>query len=282
VTRRSRFLGIGIGAVLLIVIAAAVAHVVGAGKPATAHRSAAPLAGTPSARATRATTGAETPRPSGRPSPSWESATFGRSVQGRPLVVWHLAAPGAALRVLVVGCIHGNEPAGINVVHMVLRSASAPGIELWAVPDLNPDGVAAGRRQNADRVDLNRNFPFDWQPLGRPGDQQYSGPFALSEPESRSMYALMLRIRPQVSVWFHQPLAVVDRSGGSAILEQRFAVAAGLPLEQLPRYPGSAVGWENHQFANATAFVVELPAAPAQALYRRLASAVLQLAALVR
>lgn len=117
-------------------------------------------------------------------------------------------------------------------------------------------------RQNARGIDLNRNVPLRWRALGRPGDQQYSGPHALSEPESRAAYRLILRIRPRVTIWFHQPLGVTDQSGGDARIERRFAALSGLPLRRLARYPGSAASWQNHRLRATTAFVVELPRGP--------------------
>jgi protein MpaA len=180
-------------------------------------------------------------------------------VLGRPIYVTELGDRRSARRLLVVGCIHGDEAAGIAVARAVER-APARGEDVWVVDDLNPDGRASHTRQNAHRVDLNRNFPAGWRPLGVPGDQQYSGPAPLSEPEARIARSLVTRLRPAVAVWFHQPLGVVDQSGGDRGVELRFARLLGLPLRRLPRYPGSAVGWENHVVPRGTAFVVELPA----------------------
>jgi protein MpaA len=132
--------------------------------------------------------------------------------------------------------------------------------QLVVIPDLNPDGRAAGTRQNARGVDLNRNFPWRWQPIGAPGSLFYSGPRALSEPESRFAHSVIRRTHPSVGIWFHQHENLVDRSGGSVVIEHRYARLVGLPLRKLPRYPGSATGWENHRIKNGTAFVVELPA----------------------
>src|SRR5207253_466 len=193
------------------------------------------------------------------PAPRVQSVVLGRSVQGRPIRAFEVGDPASPRRVLVVGCIHGNEPAGIAIADALAQGPAALGVVLWIVPDLNPDGVAADTRQNADRVDLNRNFPEHWRPIGHPGDQQYSGPHALSEPESRIADALIERVRPAVSIWFHQPLDVVDQSGGDPGVERRFAALSGLPLRRLTRYPGSAVGWQDQTLPGTTAFVVELP-----------------------
>jgi protein MpaA len=187
--------------------------------------------------------------------------------------------PRARRAVLVVGCIHGNEQAGIAVATLLARGTITSGTALWIVPVLNPDGVAADTRQNGDGVDLNRNFPYRWRPLGSRGNLQYSGPRALSEPEARAARRLILRVRPKISIWFHQPLGLVDLSGGNPAVERRFAHSAGLRTLQLLRYPGSAVGWENRLFPGTTAFVVELPPGPLTATSTtRYAAAVLHLA----
>jgi murein peptide amidase A len=204
---------------------------------------------------------------------------LGRSVQGRPIRALVASSAQAGPVVLVVGAIHGNETAGVAVVGRLRAMAPPRGVQLWSVANLNPDGTHAGTRQNADGVDLNRNFPFRWQPIGVRGDQQYSGSHASSEPESRIAQRLISKLRPRVTIWFHQPLGVVDESGGDPQIERYFAHKAMLPLRRLTRYPGSAAGWQNHSLAQTTAFVVELTSgALTGAQVNRLANAVRDLA----
>jgi protein MpaA len=183
---------------------------------------------------------------------------LGHSVGGRAIVAYELGDPASTRRVIVVGCVHGNEPAGIAVTSaLVKQHISLRGVDLWIVPSFNPDGQAAGTRGNARGVDLNRNFPSRWQPLT---GVYYSGTRSLSEPESRIAFALLRRLHPAISIWFHQHLDVVDVSGGDSALERRFAKLVGLPTAVLVREPGSIVTWENHTFPHGSAFVVELPA----------------------
>jgi protein MpaA len=184
---------------------------------------------------------------------------LGRSVERRQIGAQELGEPLAGRRVLVVGCIHGDERAGISVARSLDAMSPPRGVDLWVLDDLNPDGAAADTRQNARGVDLNRNFPYGWRLAGQPGDQQYPGPHPLSEPEARIAYRLILRLRPQITIFFHQPLGLVDESGGDPRIERRFAQLSSLPLRRLTRYPGSAVGWQNHRLPTSTAFVVELP-----------------------
>lgn len=204
-----------------------------------------------------------------------ERTVIGHSVRGRPIVATLSGDPMAPERVLVIGCVHGNEPAGMRVARRLIASAPLRDAAIWVVPSLNPDGVAAGTRGNAHGVDLNRNFPFDWQPLG---GLEYSGTHPLSEPESRTAQRLILRVKPDLTIWFHQPLDLVDRSGGDPMIESRFSQLVGLPLVRLSRYPGSASSWQNHALPNSTAFVVELPSVVHGDLVRHATSAVLTLA----
>jgi protein MpaA len=195
------------------------------------------------------------------PPPVRVAAVFGRSRRGRPLRVLRLGAPDARRRVLVVGCIHGDERAGRSVVGALARAAVPRGVALWLVATANPDGEAAGTRQNAGGVDLNRNFPRRWRPTGPPGSVYYSGPHARSEPETRALGRLIARIHPTAGVWYHQHRRLVYRQGGAhSRLIRRYGRLVGLPVRPSPRLPGTAIRWENATVRGGTAWVVELPA----------------------
>jgi protein MpaA len=179
---------------------------------------------------------------------------LGRSWQGRAIEAYEVGNP-AGTPVLVVGCIHGDETGGMAVARG-LEHLAPRDLDLWIVPDLNPDGVAAGTRRNAHGVDLNRNFPWHWRPLG---GVYASGPRPLSEREARIARALITRLRPHLTIWFHQHLDLVWASGGTRTLERAFAQVSGLPYRPRPQLAGSAVSWQNAELHGTTAFAAELP-----------------------
>ena len=66
-------------------------------------------------------------------------SVLGRSVEGRPIHVTRIGDPGAPVKVLVVGAIHGNEPAGMTVTALLRRRPPAlDGVELWVIHDDQP------------------------------------------------------------------------------------------------------------------------------------------------
>jgi hypothetical protein len=110
--------------------------------------------------------------------------TVGRSAGGRPIRVKQVGNPTLPGRVLVFGCIHGDECAARGI-EPESNGCPDPDSSLFIVPNLDPDGRAAGTRLNGRDVDLNRNFAAAWRPIGQRGDLQYSGPRPFSEPETR-------------------------------------------------------------------------------------------------
>jgi murein peptide amidase A len=187
---------------------------------------------------------------------------IGHSVQGRAIRPVVLGDPGAARRMLVVGCIHGNEPAGMAITRQLVAAGAPPGTEIVVVQALNPDECGRNARGNAHGVDLNRNFPSNWARIGREGAYQYSGPRPLSEPESRYAVSLIEALRPQITIWFHQHEDVVRAWGGSVATARRFAALAHFPYRSIEWPYGTASNWQNHKFPGTASFVVELPAGP--------------------
>lgn len=174
------------------------------------------------------------------PTPNAEAtvSTLATSVEGRPIEVVTLG-DGPEV-VLVVGGIHGNEAAGIPLVRRLVEEAQRQptllvGRTLIAVPELNPDGVAANERFNANGVDLNRNWPA----ANRHDDSARSGPTPLSEPESAALAKLIDRARPSRILTIHQPLACVDWDGPASALARAMADASDLPAKRLGGRPGS-------------------------------------------
>src|SRR4029453_8504185 len=203
-----------------------------------------------------------------------ERALRGESFQGRPIRVFHRGDPDE-IRVLVVGCIHGDECAGVRIAKRLRTGRPRSFLDLWILPTLNPDGRAAHTRQNARGVDLNRNFPYRWRrgPRGR----YYPGRRPASESETRIAMGLIRRIEPDITIWFHQPLALVDAAGDLPI-ERRYARLGGLPIVPLDRLSGTATSWQKHVLRGTEAFVVELPGGtPAPRRPRRFANAVYRL-----
>jgi hypothetical protein len=182
----------------------------------------------------------------------------GHSSLGRPIVAVERGDPAAAERVLVVGCIHGTECAGMRVVRRLRTMPLPSGIDLWLVPDVDPDGLALGTRLNGRGVDLNRNFAAGWRAGGRPGDLQYPGRRPFSEPEARAARRLIEQIRPAVTVWYHQHMNLVWAWGPSRTAGLAYARASGMRFAPMPWLAGTAPHWQNSRLRERS-FVVELP-----------------------
>jgi protein MpaA len=180
---------------------------------------------------------------------------LGRSWEGRPIEVVHVRGEGP--RILVVGCIHGNECEGMEVTRLLARRT--PNADLWLVHQLNPDGYARRSRFNARGVDLNRDF------------------LAATQRETRIARKLILRLEPDLTIWFHQPQAVVRAWGPSRAVARRYARLAGETYRTWEWPPGSASRWQNGM--GGLSFVVELgPGELDDAVARRHADAIVRIA----
>jgi protein MpaA len=180
----------------------------------------------------------------------------GRSVQGRPIMT-QVLGQGAAT-ILIMATIHGNEPAGTPLVqelaeHLRANPELLEGRRVVLMPLANPDGLAAGSRENIRGVDLNRNFEADNRV-----NNGTNGLRALSEPEARAVKAVIDRYKPDRIVSIHQPLNCIDYDGPGRALAARLAQYCELPVKKLGARPGSLGSYTGEGLGIPT-ITLELP-----------------------
>ena len=189
-----------------------------------------------------------------------ERRVIGTSIQGRPLEAIRMGDP-KGVTVVVIGVIHGNEEAGLLITDELVNMQVPKGVNLWVIPSMNPDGTVLNRRGNANRVDLNRNFPYGWARLGQPGSWQYSGPNRASEPETKAIVSFLREIKPALGLWYHQDLNIISPGVGfEGEIRARYGAITGLPMKRITggTYTGVAATWQKRGLKNSMAFVVEL------------------------
>ena len=197
--------------------------------------------------------------------PELREVVIGTSYLGRPIVALQIQ-DSPHRPVIAIGSIHGDESMGLEVVERLRNSPDIPeGLNLWIIPTVNPDGLAASVRGNARGVDLNRNFATDdWRFVGQ-GSEKYSGEAAASEVETRAVQQFVLEQQPLLVVWWHQFGYYVDeqRTVANFDLIRRFSELTGLPITDVgcgsTPCVGNATVFINSNIEGASSFVVELP-----------------------
>lgn len=78
------------------------------------------------------------------------------------LPFWRLQVPHRGrlhTRLCLASGIHGDEPAGTEALLRLIENQEFPhGVAIDCFPCMNPAGAAAGRREDAEGIDLNRQF----------------------------------------------------------------------------------------------------------------------------
>jgi protein MpaA len=199
-----------------------------------------------------------------------DTIAVGTSVEGRAIEAVHRPDPDGdpsdAATVVVIGAIHGDENDGIAIVDRLHDLPLPDDVELYLLDSMNPDGVAADTRHNANGVDLNRNFPYRWGPIAEPGNWEYAGTGPASEPETQAMVEFLGGLRPDLVIWYHQDLFTIAPSQGrEGELRAHYAELTGMPMTSISggTYTGVAAQWARNELASnepepGIAFIVEL------------------------
>lgn len=166
---------------------------------------------------------------------------IGHTVLGRPIEAIHFTPPSYArprAPALLFGAIHGDEA----VTQLMLERLGdelierPPGRDTWIIPCLNVDGVLAGTRNNANDVDLNRNFAAaSWGTARRPG--YHPGAAPEDQPETRALVDLIDRVAPERVIALHSTFRMVNWDGRGEQLAAEMSVRCGYPVAADMGYP---------------------------------------------
>ena len=146
-----------------------------------------------------------------------KSETIGYSVNGLPLEMYRFGS-GEHERMIVAGIHGGDEWNTVTLANQLIAyinqypNTIPADITLYILQNLNPDGEARAHnkygRTNSNGVDLNRNFPVNWQAdWDRSGCWNYlptsGGKEAGSEPETQALMDFIQRHKIEALISYH-------------------------------------------------------------------------------
>lgn len=170
------------------------------------------------------------------------------SVQNRPIEgVFFGPEKPQQLDTLFIGVFHGDEGNSADLLQRLIAHFEAEDFAgepidfnqhpILIVPVLNPDGLAAETRGNANQVDLNRNYPTpDWQEDNQ-DTPYYSGVSPASEPETRLVMSLIETYQPKKIFTVHCPYKVLNFDGPARALADAVAADSGYEVVESIGYP---------------------------------------------
>ena len=165
------------------------------------------------------------------------ASVIGYSVKGRAIVAYYFGTGSSTI--LFTGGIHGSEGSSTTTMQAWANYLQSNGFKIPAdkrvviVPNVSPDGIAAGSRNNANNVNLGRNFPTaNWK-----ADIQTTsgllvnggGTSAASEPEAKALLTLTRQLKPRLEVSFHAQgrLVGANKYGDSVSIGNTYAGIVG-------------------------------------------------------
>lgn len=167
------------------------------------------------------------------------------SPQGREIAFYEYKSKQPRGNLFLLGGFHGDEPEGMFVIDKMREDLPAAGKEfpynIYLLPCLNPDGKALNTRQNANQVDLNRNFPTaDFQAeTVNPHTGKASAGSPASELETRFMMELVEHYQPVRILSIHSDLHLVDYDGPAREMALKMAEKTGYKFVENVGYPTS-------------------------------------------
>ena len=139
--------------------------------------------------------------------------------------------------VLIIGVFHGDEPQGKFLIENYLKNFKGVSKNrLLFIPCLNPDGLISESRQNANGVDLNRNFPTKNWELTEKNDF-FGGENQASEIETKFVVEIIEEYSPDLILTLHAPFKVVNYDGPAEVVAQKISEIINYPVQHDIGYP---------------------------------------------
>ena len=139
--------------------------------------------------------------------------------------------------ILIIGVFHGEEPQGEYLIKEFLKT-DLSGIKnkLLFIPCLNPDGKSINKRQNANGIDLNRNFPTkNWIKTDNP--EYFGGNSPASEIETKFMIDVLSAYKIDAILSIHAPFKIVNYDGPAKEIAEKISEITGYPVQSDIGYP---------------------------------------------
>ncbi len=178
---------------------------------------------------------------------------IGKSERGRP--VYLLDIGQGEHPTVIFGAFHGDEQAGFHLVCQLADTLYAqPQLihkRVLLVPVVNPDGLLNRTRFNANKVDINRNFPTaNWSPVARK-KRYFPGRQPGSEAETQLVMWLLEKYHPARIISIHDALKMNNFNGPAERLATLLAGYNHYPVTADVGYPtpgsfGNYAGVEHH------------------------------------
>lgn len=162
--------------------------------------------------------------------------------------------------VLIIGVFHGDEPQGEYLIRKFMSQRKEPcKNQIYIIPCLNPDGKALGTRQNANGIDLNRNFPTKNRKIIE-DEHYFGGTEGGSEIETQFIIDVLKEYKPDFILTIHAPYRVVNFDGNAEKYAKDISEITGYPVEEDIGYktPGSFGTYAGKE-RNIPTITLELP-----------------------
>ena len=187
---------------------------------------------------------------------------LGESIKKAPLIAEVLGESGPIIH--LYSGVHGDEPESVEFLtgfwKRELLENVPDNITILYFPEVNPDGLEAGTRVNANGVDINRNFPSkNWEPKSVE-KKNYPGKSPASEPETKAIMSAIDRFPPSAIISVHTWIPQVNFDGPAENLAKIIAAKNGYVLTEHIGYPtpGSLGAFAGY-YRNIQVITLELP-----------------------